>query len=265
MIDFNTIKNLFPENEWDMGVLSGISYRKVMNKPIKALCHFKGELVTNRLQSPRFDIENAIVFARTSTVGSNYSLYLEAEDYLKPYIDSDVCEQIYTNFKEAAILSGVGVRAKNSLIYNKKFGFQCKLCAFTFYDEIVNFPKVKANEGLLDLCDGCNDCIVNCPANAIHEDFIDGRACDTFVGMGNHPTISSVKWFWYEKMNPPIPEEVVSEWNTMDDFEKHIAWGGRYEMTPNGLTEDGKVIDIPHCRECQKQPRCSKRPIDHEQ
>lgn len=264
MIDFNEIKELFPEDIWDMGVLSGINYRKVINKPVKALCHFKGELVTNRIHSPE-TIENAIVFARASDVGSNYSLYLEAEDLLKPYIDSGVCEQIYTNFKEAAIMSGVGVRAKNSLVYNEKFGFQCKLCAFTFYDEIVNVPDKKIDQGLLDLCDGCDDCIVNCPANAIHEDFIDSRSCDVFVGLGNHPTISSVKWFWYEKMNPPIPEDVVASWDKMEDYAEHIKWSGRYEMTPNGLTEDGKVIDIPHCRECQKQPRCSKRPIDNEQ
>lgn len=260
-IDYREIEFLFPRNEWDMGILKGVSYKKVINKPVKAACHFRGEMMTNRLQAP-YQSTDTIVFARSSTVAQDYSLYEEANQYLADYIEKGQCAQVYLNFKEAAIFSGIGVRAKNSLIYNRKFGFQCKLCAFTFFEEIINYPEPKVNEGLLDICDGCTDCIVNCPANAIYEDFIDGNACDTFIGVGNSDKHTSIKWFWYELMKPDIPREVVESWQTLDDFNKNIVWGNGYEMTPNGLVKDGKIIEMPLCRMCQEQPRCSKRPID---
>lgn len=260
-IDFNDIKKLFPFNEWDIGILNGVHYKKVLNRPVKATCHFKGEMMTNRLQAP-YQSNNTIIFARSSEVAGDYSLYEEANNYLKEYIDSGKCVQVYLNFKEAAIYSGLGVRAKNSLIYNKKFGFQCKLCAFTFLEDIVNYPNPIINEGLLNLCEGCNDCIVNCPAKAIYEDFIDGNACDTFVGVGNSDEQMSIKWFWYELIKPDIPREIVESWKTLEDFQKNIIWSNGYEMTPNGLIKDGKVIDMPLCRLCQQQPKCSKKPID---
>lgn len=260
-IDYNKISNLFPEDKWDIGILKDILYKKVLNKPVKAACHFSGEMMTNRLQAP-YQSNNTIVLARTSEVAADYSLYEEAKKNLKNYIEDNKCVQVYLNFKEAAIYSGIGVRAKNSLIYNKKFGFQCKLCAFTFLDEIINYPEPIINEGLLDICDGCSDCMINCPAKAIHEDFIDGNACDTFVGVGNNNNQTSIKWFWYNLIKPNISKKVVESWNTLEDFNTNIVWSNGYEMTPNGLMKDGKVIEMPLCRLCQQQPRCSKRPID---
>lgn len=259
MIDYNDIAKLFPEHQWDIGFLKGIEYKKVLNSPVKAACHFKGEMMTNRLQAP-YQSNNTLVFARMSEHAADYSLYEEASKYLSKYIDQGKCVQVYLNFKEAAIQSGLGVRAKNSLIYNKKFGFQCKLCAFTFLDDLINVPEPQINNGQLDLCDGCDDCIRNCPANAIHEDFIDGNACDTFVGVGNSPTQMSIKWFWYELVKPDIPRHVVEAWKTLDDFQ-NIVWTNGYEMTPNGLMKDGQVLAMPLCRVCQQQPRCSKMPL----
>jgi ferredoxin len=260
-INYKELSSLFPEDKWDIGVLKDISYKKVLNKPVKAACHFRGEMMTNRLQAP-YQSNNTIVLARASEVAADYSLYEEANQILKKYIDTNRCIQVYLNFKEAAIYSGIGVRAKNSLIYNKKFGFQCKLCAFTFLEELTDYTEPVINEGLLDICDGCSDCIVNCPAKAIYEDFIDGNACDTFVGVGNNDKQISIKWFWYELVKPNIPREIVESWNTLEDFNSNIVWANGYEMTPNGLMKDGKVIEMPLCRMCQEQPRCSKRPID---
>ena len=260
-INYHEIVSLFSEDKWDLGILKDTPYKKVLNKPVKAACHFRGEMMTNRLQAP-YQSNNTIILARASEVAADYSLYEEANQILKKYIDDNKCIQIYLNFKEAAIYSGIGVRAKNSLIYNKKFGFQCKLCAFTFLDEIVNYPEPQINEDLLDICDGCTDCITNCPAKAIYEDFIDGNACDTFVGVGNSDKQISIKWFWYELVKPDIPRKIVESWTTLEDFNSNIVWANGYEMTPNGLMKDGKVIEMPLCRLCQEQPRCSKRPID---
>ena len=107
----------------------------------------------------------------------------------------------------------------------------------------------------MDLCDGCDDCIVNCPAAAIFEDRIDHIKCDNYIAQ-------DIKWFWYEKMRPNISKEEVGLLETT-----HISnygWGkgvdGFYEVDGYKLKKDGIVIEIPHCRECQKQPRCSKSP-----
>ena len=39
---------------------------------------------------------------------------------------------MYTNYKEAAILSGLGVRARNTLVYSYKFGFDCHFAMIGF-------------------------------------------------------------------------------------------------------------------------------------
>jgi len=133
-----------------------------------------------------------------------------------------------------------------------------------FVDEIVNHENLKPSKDLLDLCTDCDDCIKNCPVGAIQEDWIDARKCDDFLGFGNHPTISSTKWFWYEKMNPDIPKEVIESW---DSFEKagNFEWGqgidGLYESDGIHLWKDGEKIGIPQCRECVCQPKCSKAPL----
>ena len=143
-------------------------------------------------------------------------------------------------------------RAKNS-IYNRKFGFQSR--SSMFVSDIVK-SDIKPNKGLLDLCDGCEDCINNCPVGAIHEDWIDAKACDNHIGQG-------IKWFWYEKMKPDIPFEEVESWSSWETMPV-LEWGqgvdGFYKMDGYQLKRDGEPISITHCRECVLQPRCSKAP-----
>ncbi len=120
------------------------------------------------------------------------------------------------------------------------------------------------------MCEECEDCIINCPVNAIHEDWVDAEKCDNFIGYGNDPNISSLKWFWYEKMNPKnVSKEQIYQWDSHAKYGKNILWGngldGFYELTIEGLMKDGKSVKIPHCRKCQEQPKCSKAPFINEQ
>ena len=117
----------------------------------------------------KFTPYNGIVLARYSDVTSDYSLYQDSFDILNNNLRKDSFQQVYVNFKEAALLSGIGSRARNSLIYNRKFGFNCKFCAYVLEDDIIDTENLKPQKNLLDLCEGCDDCIKNCPANAIHE------------------------------------------------------------------------------------------------
>ena len=261
-VEFSEIVNLFDPNLWDIGYLSASQMDRAGNTPIKAKFHqHDGYDLTSHLHNQSV---NGIVLVRYSDKANNYNLYDESFDILKPKYGDRVIAT-YSNFKESALLAGIGHRAKNSLVYNRKFGFQSKICVFMFLDEIVNHENLKPSKELLDLCTDCNDCIKNCPVGAIHEDWIDAKKCDNFLGFGNHPTISSTKWFWYEKMNPDIPREVVESWDCWEKADTY-EWGqgvdGYYELKGFYLYKDGKRLDgLPHCRECVSQPKCSKAPI----
>ena len=261
-IEFVDIVKLFNSSVWDVAYLSEEGFNRAGHSPIKTKMHFTGYDITNHLHNNTY---NGIVLAKYSEESNDYSIYEDSLNILSKNFSADTFIQTYLNFKEASLLSGFGYRAKNSLVYNRKFGFQCKLCAYMFAPSIINYEKLKpTNKELLDLCDGCTDCIKNCPVGAIHEDWIDARKCDSFIGVGNHPTIPSIKWFWYEKMQPPIPREEVESWDEWSKTPK-FEWGqgidGYYENDNGVLKKDGVVVSLPHCRECQKQPRCSKAPL----
>ena len=269
-IDYKDIKKLFDSDKWDIAYVSSKVYQIAGHKPIKFAHHFTGvDLVQN---SDSIVSYNGIILARYTEETNNYALYQESKDILnKRYQENLVYNQVYVNFKEVALLSGFAKRARNSLVYNRKFGFQCKLCAYMFVPPIVNYEKLEPSTELLDLCEGCDDCIRNCPVGAIHEDHIEMYKCGAFMVCGNHPTITSKKWFWYEKMKPNYTREEIEslEYHPGDDliFNQHKSWGkgvdGFYEMSADGveLKKDGVTIEWPHCKECQKQPRCSKAPV----
>jgi ferredoxin len=119
---------------------------------------------------------------------------------LEEYVD---WAHFYTNFKEAEILSGRGVRARNSLVYNYKFGFDSKVCVIGFMGMIQNPPKIKRvagnnfKEEFWHNCIGCDACREVCPVGAIHNNesinWLDGSACDDFLGYSDHPRIPSMK------------------------------------------------------------------------
>lgn len=272
-IDFKDIQKVFDTDEWDVAYFSPSQMERVVNSPLKGKDHLAGLDVSDPLSLAKTKYElwaekeshyfNGILLARFSERTGCYSLYEESFKMITDAFPDKEFAMIYLNFKQAAIQTGLGSRARNSLIYNRKFGFQCKFCAYIFKDEIVNYTQLSVNKNLLDLCEGCDDCIVNCPAQAIHEDWIDAKRCEEFIGWGNHPTIKSKKWFWYEKMQPDIPREVVESWTIGEGGP--CEWGhgvdGYYELDQYTLKKDGVPVAFEHCNECQKQPRCSKAPI----
>lgn len=262
MIDFCDIKNLFSEDLWDVAYLSEENFERSGNTPVKAKFHLSGYDLSNHIHNSVF---NGIILARKTEEANNYGLYEESQKLLEKKFDNKQFVLTYLNFKEAALLSGIGSRAKNSLIYNRKFGFQCKFCCYMFIDKIINYEFLSPSKDILSLCKDCNDCIINCPVKAIHEDWIDARKCDNFLGFGNHETISSLKWFWYEKMNPDISKEEVEKWDRYESAPEFI-WGqgidGYYSTEGHVLKKDGVPISIPQCRECVSQPKCSKMPVN---
>ncbi|MBQ4131796.1 MAG: epoxyqueuosine reductase [Clostridia bacterium] len=111
----------------------------------------------------------------------NISRYAAVEDYhfvcekiLKNV--TDLLKQRYENFQfewfidnspinevKAAVLSGLGVRGKNNLLINEKYG------SFCFIGEIVTDYKIQTVNNLITNCINCGICVKNCPSGFLSD------------------------------------------------------------------------------------------------
>ena len=261
-IKFSDIQKLFSTDQWDVGFLTKDQLKMCAYSPVKGKAQEYGADYTNNIHY--FSIVNSIVLVRHSPDSWDYSLYKEAEDILKKSNLQDWFA-IYTNFKVAAIVSGLGVRAKNSLVSSYKFGFDMKACVVGFDDEIVDCPAPeRVDLQYWEKCDGCSDCRLACPVGAIHNDeepfWLDSGKCDDFMGFGDHPGIPSIKKFWHKNVHPEVPQERVDTLKSCMDLGSELAFDANgYTLNmQTGILKDGKPVPVPFCRECQVQPRCSK-------
>ena len=227
--DFNQIRNIFDET-WDIGYLSKEQMSQVSQSPIKAKFHVFGKDLTNGMHFN--DITHGLVFLKQGHTW-DYSHYKQIVDTLK---SNKIIGwyPTYTNYKDAAILAGLGVRAKNSLVYSYKFGFDCHIATIGVNIDVINQPdkSKKVNTGLWKKCNGCNDCAVNCPAKAIHLDkepyWIDGGACENFIFFGEHQRIPNVRDYWHKNVHPEYPDDVVKKvsyqigWDKEDKIDVEI-------------------------------------------
>lgn len=261
-VNFETIANLF-DDSWDIGYLTSEQLAQCSQSPLKAKFHIFGKDVTNGLHFQ--NLNHCLIFAKQGHTW-DYSHYQQIKDTLK---SANIIgwNPLYTNYKEAAILAGMGVRAKNSLIYSYKFGFDCHFAAVEFTIPIENIPdrSKKVNTNLWKKCEGCNDCAVNCPAGAIHLDkepyWLDGGACENFIFFGEHDTVPNVRDYWHKNVHPEYSDEVVKSVKSVKDMHliNGMKWDSNgYEYDGNITTRNGDPVYIPHCRECTSQPRCSK-------
>ena len=275
-MDYREIRKWFDPDKWDIGYLTKERLEICSQRPIKCPCQPHGKTSTNQIHYDWEGICNALVLVRHSSTSLEYKLYDEATKILsKNGLKEGVAwVHIYINFKEALLQSGRGARARNSLVYNYKFGFDSKICVIGFPKMIKNPPKRKPVKGWWARCIGCDDCRINCPAGAIHnegdpEDYwLDSAACDNFIGFGTHPTIPSMKTFWHKYIHPEVSKEIVDGITSLKkDKEagengKHYinqSWNANGHTVEEGIFKyKGEQISMTLCRECQVQPRCSK-------
>ena len=261
---FSYIEKLFPLEEWDVGLLTKEQLKFVAYSPIKWKSQLGKEVHSDFTNDLHFkNLVNTIVLVKHSIDSFDYSLYKDASEILLEN-ELDNWSPIYTNFKEAQIQAGMGVRAKNSLVYNYRFGFDSKICAIGFNEEIIEPPtNRRINKKYWQRCKGCDDCAIACPVGAIHNKeepyWLDSSKCDNFLSFSDHPTVPSIKKFWHKYVHPELSKEIV-------DGMKDYLDGGYLPFDANGYTvgqyqtvqKDGKQMPVPMCRECQVQPRCSK-------
>ena len=223
-LNFEEIKRWFDPDKWDIGHITIEQLRICSQTRIKHAGQWaKGWKFTNGLHFNWAGICNGIVLIRHSSISLDYTLYEQATEIL---IKQGLKEEtdwihVYTNFKEAEILSGRGVRSRNSLVYNYKFGFDSKVCVIGFMTMIQNPPKIKRVAGnnfkdeFWHNCIGCDACREVCPVGAIHNNesvnWLDSDACDDFLSYSDHPRIPSIKKFWHENIHPEIPKESVDK------------------------------------------------------
>lgn len=71
----------------------------------------------------------------------------------------------------AAVMSGIGVRGKNSLLITKEYG------SFVFLGEIITTLKLEPTPEAVTTCIGCNRCVEACPGKTILESGIIKEKC----------------------------------------------------------------------------------------
>ena len=277
-MNMEEIKKWFDSDKWDIGYLTKEQLKICSQTPVKTPTQFHGWSYVNDMHYDWRNICNGLVIIKYSSVALNYSLYEEATEILNKQglIEFIDWGHVYTNFKEAEILSGRGVRARNSLVYNYKFGFDSKVCVIGLMKKIQNPPKIKRvagnnfKEEFWHKCIGCDACREVCPVGAIHNNesinWLDSAACDNFLGTSDHPRIPSMKKFWHKNVRPDVPKKLVDK---ITSIEMNVKMGDGKNLfmnwNANGYTSDsgifrknGKLISVPICRECQVQAPCSK-------
>jgi hypothetical protein len=267
---FDELKQLFPADEWDVGYLPIEKLKVCASHPVKGIFHHSAKpclLMTNETEYDYSIFVNALVLIRRSEITLDYSLNEQAENTLEThgFRYGSTYMEIYTNFKMAAILAGLGVRGRNTLIYSFKFGFDCKICCYGFAETITDAPVITPDLGFLKACENCDDCRKYCPVGAIHNaeepHWLDSTSCSDFLYLSYHDTIPSIKKYWHKYVHPEMDLETVKSIKT----DKGLLWNANgYVISDDSANrgrnpyKDGKPIYVPICRECQNQPRCSK-------
>ncbi len=83
-----------------------------------------------------------------------------------PFIDNSPVPEV-----KAAVLSGIGVTGRNSLLITEKYG------SFVFLGEIITTADLEPTPGIKSVCDGCGLCAEACPTGAIKDGYIDKELC----------------------------------------------------------------------------------------
>lgn len=102
-------------------------------------------------------------------------VYLEAEKLVLDLQSQGFSAVLATKLdvKATAILCGLGVRAKNSMVIHPDYGTRLRF-AVVLTDYV---PEAYSEPLLVDLCTGCAYCVDNCHAKCFNEGKLDVKRC----------------------------------------------------------------------------------------
>ncbi len=185
MVEFNKIKQLFPRDKYQCGVLSQRNTYQLGRVRLKRYYHTAGTLLfipeTKKLWET---IKNSLIIMQYNTVAYDYSIKPETEKILRPHFKDILL--LTLDLKTAAIKAGLVSRGYNSLAWSPHFGFDCKITAWGFFEKITGYQKPQLPEWL-PLCKNCFKCHQYCPAkafsgNSIKDFEFDTDKCESIIG-----------------------------------------------------------------------------------
>jgi ferredoxin len=132
-------------------------------------------------------------------------------------------------------------------VFSRKFGFDCKICAFGFFNEIAGWEKT-IDRGYLSSCENCTECAGACPAGAIknlEEPFyLDSQLCESVI-------IEQTRKYMVEHAVPPVDSRAAFR---DTDWAKH-----GFEFRGGMVYQGGEPCPISICRACQELPECGRK------
>ncbi|MBN1492818.1 MAG: hypothetical protein JW938_01575 [Candidatus Omnitrophica bacterium] len=223
MIEFKTIKNLFREDIYQIGVLDKEETWRLGRMKLKLLDAYSTSGVIPLDQGTEKywnKIENSLIIVKYSDVAHDYDIKPKTQNILTAYFKKNIF-MIRLDLKEAAVKAGLGCRGYNNLIWNPKFGFDCKIVAWAFCDEIKGYQKPNLPEYLPACNTDCLRCHHACPGHAFS-----GTTLETFR-------------FDMTKCLAVINNDEV-----------------RHEVEARASVFSGVSGGLNHCRACQEQTKC---------
>ncbi len=245
-IMFSDLKSLFDESLFDISILTPSETLYIVNNPLKIIFQPVGLLYDEKTDFTWRQLKTILVCVYHTSLAFDYSQYERANEVLANAIDPKSYIPVFFDFKLAAIFAGLGVKAKNGLMYSRKFGFDCKICAYGFFNEIVGCQKT-VDKGYLSSCEGCTDCAEKCPSGAINNReepfYLDKMLCESIV-------IEQTRKYLIKNSFPPVDPEATF---ISTDWTKY-----GFEFQHGMLYQEGKPCPIPICRICQELPKCGR-------
>lgn len=255
-INFNDISFILTNKKLKYSYLTSDEFQKILNFPIKEKHSFEIDPDSFNM----FQKNNGICLVVLKKDDINLNLE-EFINNLKKIPFIQITRIQYVNKKLAAILSGLGQYGKNQLIYNEDYGFHFGIELYLIFNPVINLPdRNPVKYTYMDKCNNCNECIKNCPVQAIHLDeylpWVDEDKCRNFYLYGDHEKISSTKYGINAFLNHKFSVEQLKSVQDKDSFENLF----QFENKENQITKDGKTyfLDIKYCRECMNQIPCRK-------
>jgi ferredoxin len=227
-IIFPYLQSLFVETPFDISILTPAEILYISNNPLKSIFQPFGLTYDEKTDFTWRQFKNILVCVYHTPVSYDYTQFARASEVLKNGVDQKSFLPVYFNFKLAAIFAGLGVMAKNGLVFSRKFGFDSKICAFGFFNEIVGCEKT-VDRGYLSSCEGCTDCANACPESIM---------------------IEQTRKFMVEHAFPPVDPGVPF---VGTDWAKY-----GFEYRHGMVYQEDEPCPIPICRICQELPKCSQ-------